>query len=62
MEIAFKMIGVIVIAIGIVLVYDARKLVRKFFSSSDANTATRNIKIVGAILALIGSALCIFVR
>ena len=57
MEIGLKLIGIIIIAIGIVCVYDARKLIKKFFSSSDTNNATRNIKIVGFVVALIGSGL-----
>lgn len=59
MEIILKLIGVIIIAIGIVCVYDARKLVGRFFSSSDANGATRIFKIVGFMVAIIGSALVI---
>lgn len=62
MEIVFKMIGIIIIAIGIVCVYDARKLTQKFFSTSDTNTATRNLKIVGFIIAVIGCAIFIFAK
>lgn len=60
MEIVLKLIGVIIIAIGIIFVYDARRITNKFFSTSDTNTATRNLKIVGFIVVLIGSAIFIF--
>jgi hypothetical protein len=43
-------------------VYDARRITNRFFSTSDTNTATRNLKIVGFIIALIGSAIFIFVK
>ena len=59
MEIVLKLIGVIVIAIGIVCVYDARKLVNKFFSTSDTNSAVRTMKIVGFVVAIIGGVLVI---
>ncbi len=60
MDIFLKLIGIIIIAIGIVCVYDARKLIKKFFSSSDTNSATRTCKIVGFVVALIGSVLLLF--
>lgn len=60
LEIVLKLIGVIIIAIGITSIYDARRITNKFFSTSDTNTATRNLKIVGFIIALIGSAIFIF--
>lgn len=59
MEIVLKLIGVIVITVGIVCIYDARKLTKRFFSTSDTNGATRTFKIVGFIVAIIGSALII---
>lgn len=62
MEIVFKLIGVIIIAIGVVCIYDARKIVNKFFSTSDTNTATRNLKIAGGVIAVIGSAIVIFCK
>ena len=48
-------VGIIVIAVGVVLVYDARNLTKKFFSTSDTNTATKTFKIVGFVSAIIGS-------
>ncbi len=49
--------GIIVIAVGVVLVYDARNLTKKFFSTSDTNTATKTFKIVGFVISMIGSAI-----
>ncbi len=57
MENILKLIGIIVIAIGIVFVYDARKLSGKFFGTGDANDATKTFKIVGFFVAVIGSVL-----
>lgn len=52
-----NLIGIIVMAIGAVCVYDARKLTKKFFSSGDENAATRVFKIIGLIVFLIGCAI-----
>ena len=59
MDIVLKLIGVIIIALGVVCVYDARKLVNKFFSTSDTNSAVRTMKIVGFVVAIIGGVLVI---
>ncbi|MBR1654718.1 MAG: hypothetical protein IJ690_07330 [Clostridia bacterium] len=59
MENILKVIGLIIMAIGVVCVYDARKLTKKFFSTSDTNDATRSLKIVGFIVSVIGSILVI---
>lgn len=50
-----NLIGIIIIAIGVVCIYDARNLTKKFFSSSDTNSATKTFKIVGFIISIIGS-------
>ena len=59
MENILKVIGLLIIAIGIVCVYDARRLTRKFFSTSDINSAVRTLKIVGYIVAILGGVLVI---
>ena len=49
------LIGIIIISIGVVCIYDARNLTKKFFSTSDTNSATRTFKIVGFAISMIGS-------
>ncbi len=48
-------IGIIVISIGIVFIYDARSLTEKFFSTTDINRSTKTLKIVGFVMSIIGS-------
>ncbi len=59
MENILKLIGIIIMAVGVVCIYDARKLTKRFFSSSDINDATKTFKIVGFVITIIGSALVI---
>ncbi len=48
-------IGLIVLAIGVVCIYDARKITQKFFSTSKINESTKTLKIVGFVIFIIGS-------
>lgn len=50
-----KIIGLIVIAIGVIGIFDARILSKKFFSSSDKNTSTKVLRIAGFIIAVLGA-------
>lgn len=50
-------IGTIAIMCGIILIYDARHIVKKIFSFGDQNEATLALKIVGFIIAIIGGLL-----
>ena len=48
------LIGIIIIAIGVVCIYDARNLTKKFFSTSDTNSATKTFKIVAKLIEKTG--------
>ena len=48
------LIGFIVIAIGVILIYDARILTKKLFSFGDQNEGTSGLKIMGIFLSIIG--------
>lgn len=50
-----KLILVIIIAIGVTAIYDARKIVNKYFSKQDQNAAVLIIKIIGTIVSLISA-------
>lgn len=57
MEIAFVLLGLIFITIGVICVYDARKLTKKLFSFQDVNEGTKYMKIFGFVISILG--LCI---
>lgn len=46
---------VCIIAVGIVLVYDAREIAKKLFSTNEQNTVARAMKILGAVLSIGGA-------
>lgn len=53
-------IGIVVIMLGIILIYDARDFAKQLFSYSDQNSATLTLKVVGFILSIIGGLLVLF--
>jgi len=58
-NIIIKIIALIILALGVVMVYDARKLSKKWFSFGDRNGSTRILKIVGFIISIIASMIVI---
>lgn len=57
---AIAIIGIVVIMLGIILIYDARDFAKHFFSFSDQNSATLALKVVGLILSIVGGLLVLF--
>ena len=53
MELVFTILGLIFTTIGIISIYDARKLTKKLFSFQDINEGTNMLKIFGLIVSLI---------
>lgn len=54
------LIGFIVMAIGVTLIYDARIITKKLFSFGDQNEGTSGLKIIGIVLDIIGVLIVIF--
>ena len=54
LQIIVKLIGVIIILVGVVFIYDARILTKKLFGFGDQNEATGGFKILGAMLSIVG--------
>ncbi len=49
-----KLIGIIVVTIGVIFVYDARPIAKKRFGFGSENEGAKTLKIVGFILSVIG--------
>lgn len=54
MRIFLLFIGVVAFVCGIKFIFDARLIVKKYFSMGDINDATLGLKIIGFILAILG--------
>lgn len=49
-----KVIGFLLMMLGVMLIYDARKLTKKWFSFHDQNEGSKWLKLGGFVLAIIG--------
>lgn len=48
------LIGFIIIMLGVIAIFDARKLTKKWFSFHDQNEGSKWFKIAGFIISIIG--------
>ena len=60
MEITLTIIGFIMAAVGVTMLYSARNMTKKWFSFGDQNEGAKWIKIVGFIISMIGVLLIFF--
>ena len=60
MRLFLDIVGAIFVLIGIVLVYDARPITKKFFSFGDQNEGALGLKMIGFIFTVIGGVLLLF--
>ena len=49
--------GTITLVIGVKLIYDARPIVKKYFSVTDKNRAVIFLKVIGTLCAILGALL-----
>lgn len=59
-QIILRLIGVLILLVGVVLVYDARVITKKMFGFGDQNEATSGFKILGVLVSLLGLAIVYF--
>lgn len=59
-NIIVKIFALLIILFGVILIYDARIIIKKFFSFGDQNEGSSGLKIWGFILTLIGGAIMYF--
>lgn len=61
MRIFLLLIAVLSLVCGVKFIYDARPIVKKYFSFGDKNEAALGLKILGFILTVIGGSLIYFI-
>ena len=60
MKLLLLSLGAFLVTFGIILIYDARIVTRKFFSFGDQNEAAIGLKMFGFIFVVIGGLLLYF--
>ena len=58
--IILRIAGLILVTSGVILVYDARSITKKFFSFGDQNEASLGLKLIGFLIAILGGLLVYF--
>ena len=59
-KVILKIIALLIILLGVILVYDARMITKKFFSFGDQNEGALGLKMFGFIFTVIGGVLLLF--
>ena len=54
-QIIIKLIAAIMVLLGVIMIFDARVITKKFFGFGDQNEATSGFKILGFIIIIIAS-------
>ena len=54
-QVVIMLIALVLVAIGVVCIFDARLITKKMFSFGDQNEGSMGLKILGFILAIIGA-------
>ena len=60
MGLVISFIALIIVAVGVVMVYDARTITKRLFGFGDRNQAAWGLKILGFIVAIIGALIIYF--
>ncbi|MCL2860295.1 MAG: hypothetical protein FWF46_07090 [Oscillospiraceae bacterium] len=50
-----KIIGTILALVGVIWVYDARKITKKYFGFGDQNEGSLGLKMIGFIISIVGA-------
>lgn len=59
-QIVITIIGLILILIGVICIYDARIITKRFFGFGDQNEGSNGVKILGFIVAIVGALIIYF--
>ena len=60
LQIIVKLVAVLMVLVGVIMIYDARILTKRFFGFGDQNEATLGLKMFGFIFTVIGGMLLLF--
>ncbi len=62
LKIILMIIGIVLTLFGVIMAFDARRLTKRLFGFGDQNEASSGLKILGFIVAIIGTLILYFNR
>lgn len=60
-QVILRIVAIILVALGVVCIFDARVITKKAFSFGDQNEGSLGLKILGFIIAIVGALVFYFV-
>ena len=54
-----KVFGAVIVLVGLILVFDARRIIKKNFPTANENEAVLGAKIFGVLIVVVGGFLCL---
>lgn len=60
LQVIIKIIAVLLLLLGVVMIYDARVITKRFFGFGDQNEASNGLKILGFVIAIMGGLILYF--
>lgn len=61
-QLIIRLLCIIMILLGVILIFDARSITKKFFSFGDQNEGTSGLKILGFIVVMISGIIIMFFK
>ena len=61
-QLIIKLFAVLMVLAGVIMIYDARIITKRFFGFGDQNEGSSGLKILGFILAIIGALIVYFTK
>ena len=55
-----EIVGIVILMIGVIMIYDARPITKKIFSFTDQNEGVKGMKGLGFVLSVVGGLLILF--
>ncbi len=59
-QIIIKIVGLLMVLSGVILIYDARILTKRFFGFGDQNEGSSGLKILGFLVSMVGGVIIYF--
>ena len=60
LQVVLRIIGLILLMYGVIMVYDARIITKKWFGFGDQNEASLGFKLFGFLICIVGTLLVYF--
>lgn len=60
-QVIIKIIALIFVLLGIIMIYDARVITKKFFGFGDQNEGSLGLKLIGFLVSILGAFALLFI-